>query len=260
MADDRQKSPAFQFYPKDFLSDEKQLSMSLAEAGAYIRLISACWLEGSLPNEPKLLARLCGATSRQIGEMWPAIGRCFRLTEDGRWIHPRLEAERTKQATFRQRQSDAAASRWHKSGIVSASTPAIPEACSPVSCLPSPSPDSGQERRAHPRTSGLDGTLPRDHLRHAWCSGRGKCVPDFLHQQFMQAVGGDRVATAKQLQEFYDATEAGWPEGPIGDPPVKLWEREFAAKFPSVAPAPGQKPSRHSQFLGTNKGAEIADV
>lgn len=148
MPDERGKAPAFQFYPKDFLSDEKQLSMSLAEAGAYIRLISVCWLDGSLPNEPKRLARLCGATSRQIAEMWPAIGRCFQVAQDGRLIHPRLEIERLKQATFRQRQSDkgkaSAASRSateRQPNVNRGSTgpqPIEPKSNSPISYLQSP--------------------------------------------------------------------------------------------------------------------------
>ncbi len=127
--------------------------MSLAEAGAYIRLISVCWLDGSLPGETKLLARLCGATSRQMLEMWPAIGRCFHPTSDGRLTHPRLDKEREKQAVFSRRQTDAADARWkksksdttalprHTSGIVPASPPAMPNACSAVSDLQSASPE-----------------------------------------------------------------------------------------------------------------------
>ena len=57
------KSPAFQFYPKDFMSDEKQAVMELAEVGAYIRLICVCWEEGSIPRDMKRLAKLCGAPS-----------------------------------------------------------------------------------------------------------------------------------------------------------------------------------------------------
>lgn len=103
------KSPAFQFYSRDFLDDENQKVMSLAASGIYIRLIAHCWLEGSLPNEPVKLARLAGATKRQIVELWPSIAPCFRQTGEGRLIHPRLEFERVKQATFRQRQSDKGA-------------------------------------------------------------------------------------------------------------------------------------------------------
>lgn len=108
------KSPAFQFYPKDFLCDEEQTLLSLPQVGAYTRLMCHCWLKGSLPPETKELARLCGATAGQMDKFWAGISKCFRQRADGRWIHPRLEVERKNQAEYRRRQSDAAASRWHK--------------------------------------------------------------------------------------------------------------------------------------------------
>lgn len=112
MNEQRDKSPAFQFYPKDFLSDEKQIRMSLPAVGIYMRLICQCWIEGSLPNDPKLLARMAGATARQFRDLWPSIETCFRPNSDGRLTHPRLERELEKQLTYRQRQTDRANARW----------------------------------------------------------------------------------------------------------------------------------------------------
>lgn len=102
-----EKAPAFQFYPKDFLSDGNQGEMSLAESGAYARLMCRCWLEKTVPDDVKRAANLVGATAGQMRKMWPAIRRCFQPhpTLTGRLIHPRLEKEREKQEAFRQRQS-----------------------------------------------------------------------------------------------------------------------------------------------------------
>jgi len=113
-ADRTGKSPAFQFYPKDFLGDEEQSLMSLAEAGAYTRLMCRCWLNDGIPNNLDELARLCGATYGQMVKFWPAISKCFKQRADGRWIHPRLEKERAKQADYRKRQGDRADKRWEK--------------------------------------------------------------------------------------------------------------------------------------------------
>lgn len=252
-----EKAPAFQFYPKDFLSDRKQVAMSLAEAGAYWRLCCHCWMEGSLPTELQQLARLCGATPRQMRAMWPAISPCF-LEKDGALVHKRLEQERDKQAFFRRRASDGGRSKAASKQPVSspqagvkqpastATSPAKevlnecekPALLSPISTL--------QEERTHtlcaPAREGvaLAGQLPRDHLRHAWCSSRGKCVPEFLHGEFVKAVGGDEHAASQRLKVWYEAVEHSWPEGPIGDKPVDLWRKEFAAKFPSVAPSSAQ--------------------
>jgi uncharacterized protein YdaU (DUF1376 family) len=167
--DSNNRSPAFQFYPKDFLSDEKQISMSLAAVGIYMRLICHCWNEGSLPADPAVLARLSGATKRQIAELWPSISPCFKTSEDGRLVHPRLEREREKQATFRQRQSDRATARWdmdrklkdaresdatamprHKLGII----PALPDEklayAKPPQCSSSSSSSASVEQRQIP--------------------------------------------------------------------------------------------------------------
>ncbi len=107
MADtDSTRSPAFQFYPKDFLSDGNQAGMSLQECGAYVRLLCVCWNEGSIPNNVTRLARLCGATPGQMQKLWPAVSVCFRENEWGRLVHPRLDKERSKQVEYKLLQSE----------------------------------------------------------------------------------------------------------------------------------------------------------
>jgi uncharacterized protein YdaU (DUF1376 family) len=54
------KSPAFQFYPQDYLSSARVAEMSLEEEGAYIRLLCYCWTTGSIPADPERCARLIG--------------------------------------------------------------------------------------------------------------------------------------------------------------------------------------------------------
>src|SRR3989442_984342 len=95
-----EKSPAFQFYPKDFLTDGNVVGMSLQERGAYITLICLCWTEGGLPNDTKQLARSIGAPLHHFRRLWPVLSKCFRLQADDRWIHPRIEKERQKQQGF----------------------------------------------------------------------------------------------------------------------------------------------------------------
>jgi uncharacterized protein YdaU (DUF1376 family) len=123
------KAPAFQWYPRDFLSDGNVIVMSLQERGAYITLISHCWLDGSISDEPIRLARLCGVPLTAFRKLWPALERCFRPHPDepGRLVHPRLEKERQKQEEHRADRSESgkrgAKSRWQKHG--SAITPAM---------------------------------------------------------------------------------------------------------------------------------------
>lgn len=81
----------------------------------------------------------------------------------------------------------------------------------------------------------MAGTLPRDHLRHV-CCGR-VCVPEFLHGQFAQQLGGDPDAARDRLRAWYLQVLAGIPDSqPIGDEPVKFWRAQFAAWLPSAVP------------------------
>lgn len=147
---DAGKSPAFQFYPADFLADEGQTSMSLAEAGAYIRLLCRCWLEGSIPDDLTRAARLVGVPVLEFKKLWPTVRACFVDHPDrsGRLTHPRLERERLKQTLYRRRQADAAAMRWNKKADATALQPhrLIPEKSTdvaiPVECSSSSSSSS----------------------------------------------------------------------------------------------------------------------
>lgn len=101
-----EKSPAFQFYPADFLMDGNVQTMTLTERGAYITLLCLCWQEQSLPSEPMRLARSLGIPVAAFKKLWPALERCFQRTDAG-WTHKRLDRERQKQAEYRRRGSDA---------------------------------------------------------------------------------------------------------------------------------------------------------
>ena len=111
-------SPAFRFYPKDFLTSIGQASMSCAEAGAYIRLLCHCWLEGEIPDDPVACARLAGTTAIQMRKMWPVLAARFQ-PENGILRHRRLDLERKKQETYRALQQikgkAGARKKWRKS-------------------------------------------------------------------------------------------------------------------------------------------------
>lgn len=123
------KSPAFQFYPADFLADENVAMMTNQEIGCYIKLMCYCWREGSIPKEISKIAKLCGEDSLAMAELWRSISQCFTLAiaDPSRLLHHRLEAERVKQENFRKERSEsgkkgaeakwAAASREDSSAI-----------------------------------------------------------------------------------------------------------------------------------------------
>lgn len=100
----REKSPAFQFYPADFLADSNVMLMTMPERGAYITLLSVAWIEGAIPvADPAALRRLLGGHKPSA-----RVLSCFR--KDG--THKRLEEERGKQETWREKSRAGAAKRW----------------------------------------------------------------------------------------------------------------------------------------------------
>jgi len=103
----RRESPAFQFYPQDFLSSPKVRHMSCAARGAYITLLCDCWLEGSLELDLAALACRVGMGIEEFTAIWRgALGRCFDEV-DGRYVNPRMEREREIAEAFRAKMSEA---------------------------------------------------------------------------------------------------------------------------------------------------------
>lgn len=156
-----EKAPAFQFYPKEFLTDGNVAGMSLQERGAYITLMCLCWQERSLPADTGRLANMVGIPERVFLRFWPAVEKCFETRAD-RLIHPRLEKERTKQDVYRRRQSDkgksGAEKRWPDdgTGIATAMAQAIPTDSSPISYLRSPKENASHSLVQAPSNSLVD--------------------------------------------------------------------------------------------------------
>lgn len=102
-----EKAPAFQFYPRDFLTAEDQAALSLEQCGAYIRLLCICWLEHTIPDDPARLARIIGGgiTSKRLTAIWPDIRQCFIPDAEvpGRLRHGRLDREREEQRKWREK-------------------------------------------------------------------------------------------------------------------------------------------------------------
>lgn len=101
----KEKSPAYQRYPKDYLSDINVQMMTLEEEGAYNRLIDITWLEGSIPDDDEALSKACKNCSLDVIRV---VKKCFTAhpTEPGKLVHPRLDKERIKQAEWSKKSSE----------------------------------------------------------------------------------------------------------------------------------------------------------
>lgn len=103
----KEKSPAFQFYPQDYLSSARVATMTLEEEGVYLRLLCYCWSIGSIPADPVECAKLAGKGCSV--ETATNVQRAFNVSSTNvqRMVHDRLEIERQKQQIRRQSCSKA---------------------------------------------------------------------------------------------------------------------------------------------------------
>lgn len=90
--------------------------MSMAERGIYISLLSYCWLQETIPNDPKLAARLCGISARQMSSAWPNVASRFQIDAEDckRLRHKRLDTERDRQTQWKEKSRQAGVSGANK--------------------------------------------------------------------------------------------------------------------------------------------------
>ena len=232
----REKAPAFQWYPKDFLADGPCAAMSCAETGAYARLLSFCWLEHSLPADDRRLARMAGATVREWEQVKAAVLERFETGEDGRLRHGRLDTERQAQAEWRAKSSNGGRTTQAKRNQPANQTSTKPQPIGqPNVNTPSPSSDVHTTHNAHEAPLGSR----REHAAHAMC-GR-VCLPGFILREFLNAKGGEEEAARAYVDTWaMGLIRAIAPGGPreaevIGDP-LKWWRYQWEAGHKTAKP------------------------
>ncbi|HEB27618.1 MAG TPA: DUF1376 domain-containing protein [Porticoccus sp.] len=98
------KSPAFQFYPKDFISSFSVQTMTAEEVGIYTLLLCMDWLEDGIEDDLTTLEALFNhrlTDAQSLVKPWSKFDVC----EDGRRRNKRLQEEREKQADWREKSS-----------------------------------------------------------------------------------------------------------------------------------------------------------
>jgi uncharacterized protein YdaU (DUF1376 family) len=133
------KSPAFQFYPNDFMGSPTVAAMTAAEVGAYLLLLCADWNGDGFAWDVEELARTCKMTDAEFKTAWRRVSRCF-VERRGRFFNPRLDAERKKQREWRRKSSEGgklSAAKRSKGGSRVVQPPHQPNGNTP---FPSPTP------------------------------------------------------------------------------------------------------------------------
>ena len=124
------KSPAFQWYPKDFESDEVVKLMNLEEIGAYFVLLNHEWLNGSIPADEDCLVRLLKVDQETFLRLWPMVSKKFkpRRGNGGRLVNPKMERIRKSQSDRRKKLKKAAEKRWEEQKTVT-EKPSVDKVC-----------------------------------------------------------------------------------------------------------------------------------
>ena len=139
-------SPAFQFYPDDFVGSGVVQAAEADEIGAYLLLLCLDWGEEGFAFDEKRLARVCRLSLPRFRVVWSHLADKFP-ERDGKHYNPRLEKERIKQAEWREKSAKGgatSAANRAKGGARVVEPPHQPEGQpngnTPVSSLQSPSP------------------------------------------------------------------------------------------------------------------------
>lgn len=191
-------SPAFQFYPADFLVGTAD--MSAEEVGGYMRLLCYQWTKGGLPNDDGKLSMMAGCDRNAMA----SIRHKFGIGVDGKLRNERMEQVRAEQDAYRARQAENASKRWKKNGSAmppqcdgnaTAYAVGVPEGM-PNAC-PSPSPSSSIQP-PNPQGGVEEVSLPEEvdtpELRQAWIDYTqyrkerrlAKLQPSSIRRQFEQ--------------------------------------------------------------------------
>lgn len=103
-------APAFQHYANDFLAETAFLSME--GRGVFITLKSYYWVKNGLPNDMRLLARLCALSEDAFTEIWNReLVDLFNFDNDKLYLDE-LEQQRIFQDEKREKAKASADARW----------------------------------------------------------------------------------------------------------------------------------------------------
>src|SRR6266705_2633228 len=95
------RAPAYQWFPRDFESDEEVKLMTYEAEGIYRRLLDHQWLHGGIPSDVGTLARLVPKVGvARFRKLWPSMAMKFVEIRVGRLANARLERCRSDQSTF----------------------------------------------------------------------------------------------------------------------------------------------------------------
>jgi uncharacterized protein YdaU (DUF1376 family) len=127
-----QKPEWFPMDPAKFLSDSLVDSMTTIELGAAFRLLCRQWIDGSLPDDLHLLARLSRLDDAAMSEAWIVLQKFFPAMDPGRRANRYMFIRRETVLAELERRSDEftrlARKRWDAVRNANGNAARIPDA------------------------------------------------------------------------------------------------------------------------------------
>ena len=148
----------FPIYAMEMLSDVDFQTWTPGERGCWITLSTRCWADGSIPEDPERMAKICGCNVQEFLKHWPGIASKFsQHLGSGRLTSNRIEVERLaaiQNAEQRRKRGEAGATaRWskEKGEMPKQEPPALPSAPAEVPDDKSSEAPEKPKKKAKPR-------------------------------------------------------------------------------------------------------------
>lgn len=81
---------SYPWYIHDWRQSRTRLRLSPMGRYIYRELLDETYLDGSIPDDPALLAKICGVTEKEFLKHWPDVSRSFTL-RDGAWHQDKVD-------------------------------------------------------------------------------------------------------------------------------------------------------------------------
>lgn len=98
-------SPAFQFYPGDWIISTRKLSPDAR--CIYIDLLAYGWEDNGIPDDPDVLASMCAMKPARFRKAWAEIEAKWPMAEEGMRRNPRQETQRAEVEELREKRRKA---------------------------------------------------------------------------------------------------------------------------------------------------------
>lgn len=233
------RSPAFQFYPADFISSGKVDRMSMTERGIYITLLARCWLDDGLPTDMASLAAFARMKPAQFERVWfgGELAKCF-VVRSGKLRNLRLDDEHRKQVEYRQRQRDNGKRGGRPKGLgisgLSENKGSVNSGLSDIEASTKPKKSSSSSSSfSSSSSSSVERTRPLIQRRRMDAAFEHECgiyMPQRAHDDFLALHPGEDLAA------WFFAVCDAWAGRNTGADMFRFWKARHDERWPPEQP------------------------